>query len=784
MTEAPTVAAKELKILPLRDTLLLPGTVGSLVAGRESSLAAIHAAVDAEEDIFLLAQQSADIEAPLEADLFKTGVVARILQVLKLPGDTLKILVEAKYRATYDQCNQGAYLTATVHPVKDLESDVDLLKRYRTLLTHRFNEYTELNQTAHSDAVILLKSIENLSLYVDMMAAHILNTVSEKQKIVEMSSLKDRLKYMITVLSQEIEWLNVEHELRHTVKADIESDQTAYVKEKRLKAIQKLLNQDDNTAQNDLKQLRASIEGLPLDSVTRDKLLSECDKLKQMPAASSEASVIRAHLDWVVEVPWTERSAVNLDLENAQQALDQDHYGLQKVKDRILEHIAVQVKCQGNVKGPILCLVGPPGVGKTSLGQSIAQAMGREFIRIALGGVRDEAEIRGHRKTYIGAMPGRIIKAMKRVGVINPVILLDEIDKIGMDFRGDPASALLEVLDPEQNTQFNDHYLEVDYNLSEAIFITTANTTEIPAALKDRMEMICLSSYTEAEKLNIAEHFLLPKCIKQAGLADHEIKVSKPALQAIIRSYTREAGVRDIERLISTICRKVTQKTLSPQSKSSYAVSARQLQHYLGPPRYERDQALEMDHIGLVHGMAWTSVGGALLTIEATLFPGKGLFECTGHLGNVMKESMKTALSLIRTRAEHLGIAAKHFKTFDMHVHVPEGATPKDGPSAGIAICTALTSVMTGRAVKQGIVMTGEVTLRGAVLKIGGLKEKLLAAIQSGATVAIIPKANEPDLVELIDILKNRIKVLTVDHIDEVLEVALVPESSSKVVND
>jgi ATP-dependent Lon protease len=770
-----SATTQRLNVLALRDTILLPGTVGSLIAGRKISLEAIDAAVLAEEDVFLLAQKDASIESPAEADLFEVGIVARILQVLKLPDNAIKLLVEAKYRAQRTRLIETPVLSAELECVHEVPPDEALVKNYRTVLASSFEEYLKMSEHVSSEAMLLLKGVEDLGLYADTIASHLLTSIEEKQMIVETLDVTERIKSVIKILKRETEWLHVENDLRLSVKEEIEADQTAYVKEKRLKAIQRLLEGQQNDSVDELEQLRQAIEALPITKGTKSKLLSDCDKLKTMPAASAEATVIRTHLDWIVEVPWTQQSKVNIQIKQAEKRLNQDHYGLEKVKERILEHIAVQIKSTAPIKGPILCLVGPPGVGKTSLGQSIANAMGREFVRIALGGVRDEAEIRGHRKTYIGAMPGRIIKAMKRAGVVNPLILLDEVDKMGMDFRGDPASALLEVLDPEQNFRFNDHYLEVDYDLSQVMFLTTANTTEIPAALLDRMEVIRLSSYTEEEKLKISKRFLMEKCSKAAGLNSKELHISETAMRQIIRGYTQEAGVREVERLISKVCRKVTKSIVDKtQTKSCTRVTVRQLTGLLGVQRYDMEQVFGRDQVGLVHGMAWTAAGGVLLTIEAIAVLGKGKSQYTGSLGEVMKESMQAALSVMRSRAEYFGVDPVFLKTHDLHVHVPEGATPKDGPSAGIAVCTALISVMTGVSVKSDVVMTGEITLRGEVLKIGGLKEKLLAAIRVGAKIAIIPKANLPDVSELKSLIQGKLTLCPVQWIDEVLKIALV----------
>lgn len=770
-----SVTTQCLSVLALRDTILLPGTVGSLIAGRQISLEAIDAAVLAEEDVFLLAQKDGSVESPKETDLFEVGVVARILQVLKLPDNAIKLLVEAKYRAQRTRLIEVPFLSAELKSVCEVPPDAALAENYRKMLASSFEEYLKMSEHVSSEAMLLLKGVEDLGLYADTIASHLLTSVEEKQMIVETLDVTERIKSLIKILKREIEWLHVENDLRLSVKEEIEADQTAYVKEKRLKAIQRLLGGQHSDSLDELEQLRQAIEALPITQATKSKLLSECNKLKAMPAASAEATVIRAHLDWIVEVPWTQQSKMNMQLKEAEKRLNEDHYGLEPVKERILEHIAVQIKSASPIKGSILCLVGPPGVGKTSLGQSIARAMGREFVRIALGGVRDEAEIRGHRKTYIGAMPGRIIKAMKQAGVVNPLILLDEVDKMGMDFRGDPASALLEVLDPEQNCRFNDHYLEVDYDLSQVMFVSTANTTEIPAALLDRMEVIRLSSYTEEEKLKISKQFLVEKCIKAAGLNSDELHISEAAMRQIIRGYTQEAGVREMERLIGKVCRKVTKSIVDEtQTKSFTRVTVRHLAGLLGAQRYDMEEVFGRDQVGLVHGMAWTSAGGVLLTIEAIAVLGKGKFQYTGSLGEVMKESMQAALSIMRSRAEYFGIDPVFLKTHDLHVHVPEGATPKDGPSAGIAVCTALISVMTGVSVKRGVVMTGEITLRGEVLKIGGLKEKLLAAIRAGAKIAIIPKANLPDVSEFKSLIQGKLTLCPVQWIDEVLKVALV----------
>ena len=770
-------------VLPLRDVVVYPFMVIPLFVGREKSIQALEKAMDENKQILLVAQKNASQDEPEIEDLYRIGTIANILQLLKLPDGTIKVLVEGSERAkiinfigTEEYFNAQ---TSTVETTQAAETDRESEVLMRSVMT-QFDQYVKLSKKVPPEILSSLSSIDEPGRLADTIAAHMSLKIDEKQKILEMIDLHERLEHLIGLMEAEIDLLQVEKRIRGRVKRQMEKSQREYYLNEQMKAIQKELG-DLDEGHNELDELTKKIEKAGMSKEAREKAEAELNKLRMMSPMSAEATVVRNYIDWLVNVPWKKRSKVRNHLGEAEEVLETDHYGLEKVKERILEYLAVQQRAK-KVKGPILCLVGPPGVGKTSLGKSIARATNRKFIRMALGGVRDEAEIRGHRRTYIGSMPGKIIQNLSKVGYKNPLFLLDEIDKMAMDFRGDPASALLEVLDPEQNHTFNDHYLEVDYDLSDVMFVATANTMNIPAPLLDRMEVIRLSGYTEDEKVNIALRYLVPKQIKSNGLSEEEIGIAEGAIRDIIRYYTREAGVRNLEREISKICRKVVKNILLEESKSPLQVTAENLGEYLGVKRFRFGLAEERDQLGQVTGLAWTEVGGDLLTIEAVLVPGKGKHVITGQLGDVMKESVQAAMTVVRSRAKALGIHSNEFyEKNDIHIHVPEGAVPKDGPSAGVGMCTAIVSVLTGIPVRADVAMTGEITLRGEVLPIGGLKEKLLAAHRGGIKTVLIPEENSRDLAEIPDNIKEKLDIRTVKWIDQVLALALtkVPEPLS-----
>jgi ATP-dependent Lon protease len=767
-------------VLPLRDVVVYPYMVIPLFVGREKSIKALEKAMDENKQILLVAQKNASQDEPEIEDLYRIGTVANILQLLKLPDGTIKVLVEGSERAKIinflgieDYFNAQISSVETAHGAAEEDRESEVLMR--SVMT-QFDQYVKLSKKVPPEILSSLSSIDEPSRLADTIAAHMSLKIDEKQKILEMIGLHERLEHLIGLMEAEIDLLQVEKRIRGRVKRQMEKSQREYYLNEQMKAIQKELG-DLDEGHNELDELAKKIEKAGMSKEAREKAETELNKLRMMSPMSAEATVVRNYIDWLVNVPWKKRSKVRNHLGEAEEVLETDHYGLEKVKERILEYLAVQQRAK-KVKGPILCLVGPPGVGKTSLGKSIARATNRKFIRMALGGVRDEAEIRGHRRTYIGSMPGKIVQNLSKVGYRNPLFLLDEIDKMAMDFRGDPASALLEVLDPEQNHTFNDHYLEVDFDLSDVMFVATANTMNIPAPLLDRMEVIRLSGYTEDEKVNIAQRYLIPKQVKANGLSEEEISVSESALRDIIRFYTREAGVRNLEREISKICRKVVKNILleqtKPEGKLQSQITHENLEDYLGVKRYRFGLAEDKDQLGQVTGLAWTEVGGDLLTIEAVLVPGKGKHVITGQLGDVMKESVQAAMTVVRSRARALGILPTEFyEKNDIHIHVPEGAVPKDGPSAGIGMCTAIVSVLTGIAVRADVAMTGEITLRGEVLPIGGLKEKLLAAHRGGIKTVLIPEENSRDLAEIPDNIKENLDIKTVKWIDQVLALAL-----------
>ncbi|MGE1174941.1 endopeptidase La [Pseudomonas sp. BW7P1] len=771
----------ELPLLPLRDVVVYPHMVIPLFVGREKSIEALEAAMTGDKQILLLAQKNPADDDPGEDALYRVGTIATVLQLLKLPDGTVKVLVEGEQRGTVERFSEvDGHCRAEVA----LIDEVDAAEResevfVRTLLS-QFEQYVQLGKKVPAEVLSSLNSIDEPSRLVDTMAAHMALKIEQKQEILEIIDLPARVEHVLALLDAEIDLLQVEKRIRGRVKKQMERSQREYYLNEQMKAIQKELG-DSDEGHNEIEDLKKRIDaaGLPKDALA--KATAELNKLKQMSPMSAEATVVRSYIDWLVQVPWKAQSKVRLDLARAEDILDADHYGLEEVKERILEYLAVQKRVK-KIRGPVLCLVGPPGVGKTSLAESIAHATNRKFVRMALGGVRDEAEIRGHRRTYIGSMPGRLIQKMTKVGVRNPLFLLDEIDKMGSDMRGDPASALLEVLDPEQNHNFNDHYLEVDYDLSDVMFLCTSNSMNIPPALLDRMEVIRLPGYTEDEKINIAVKYLSPKQVAANGLKKGELEFDEEAIRDIIRYYTREAGVRGLERQIAKVCRKAV-KEHALEKRFSVKVTADLLEHFLGVRKFRYGLAEQQDQIGQVTGLAWTQVGGELLTIEAAVVPGKGQLIKTGSLGDVMVESITAAQTVVRSRAKSLGIPLDFHEKRDTHIHMPEGATPKDGPSAGVGMCTALVSALTGIPVRADVAMTGEITLRGQVLAIGGLKEKLLAAHRGGIKVVIIPEENVRDLKEIPDNIKQDLQIKPVKWIDEVLQIALqyAPEPLSDV---
>ncbi len=764
----------DLPVLPLRDVVVYPHMVIPLFVGRDKSIKALDSAMGTNKQILLIAQKSADMDDPEVGDLHHIGTLANILQLLKLPDGTVKVLVEGIRRARIDAyVDMDALFVATVTPLTETfaadEREQEVLMRSAVTL---FDQYVKLNKKVPPEVLTSLASIDDAGRLADTLAAHMSLKLDEKQHVLEIIDIQARIEHLMGLMEGENDILQMEKRIRGRVKKQMEKNQREYYLNEQIKAIQKELGDLEEAPPSEVEELTRRIEAAGMPREVKTKALTELNKLKLMAPMSAEATVVRNYVDTLINVPWKKRTRIRNDLATAEEVLERDHYGLDKVKERILEYLAVQQRVR-KLKGPILCLVGPPGVGKTSLGQSIARATNRKFVRMSLGGVRDEAEIRGHRRTYIGALPGKIIHNLSKVGSRNPLFLLDEIDKMSMDFRGDPASALLEVLDPEQNHTFGDHYLEVDFDLSEVMFVATANTLNIPPALLDRMEVIRLSGYTEDEKVNIAERYLIPKQLTNNGLKEEEVAIRDGALRDIIRHYTREAGVRNMEREISKICRKVVKEILLKPKSGKVTVAPKSLEKYLGVPRFRYGRADERDQIGQVTGLAWTEVGGELLRIESALVPGKGKFTYTGQLGDVMQESIQAAMTVVRSRAESLGIDPEFHQKTDIHIHVPEGATPKDGPSAGVAMCTALVSALTRVPVRSAVAMTGEITLRGEVLPIGGLKEKLLAAHRGGIEMVIIPRENERDLIEIPRNIKQNLDIRPVRWIDEVLDLAL-----------
>jgi ATP-dependent Lon protease len=759
-------------VLPLRDVVVYPHMVIPLFVGRDKSIKALESAMEADKQILLVAQKSASEDDPKADDIYRVGTLSSILQLLKLPDGTVKVLVEGAHRAriVHFLPNEeffSAQIASLDTPFIE-EREAEVLSRS---VLNQFDQYVKLNKKVPPEVLSSLSGIDDANRLVDTVAAHMALKIDEKQKILEIIDLRERFEHLMGLLETEIDLLQVEKRIRGRVKRQMEKSQREYYLNEQMKAIQKELGELEDTP-NEIEELEKKIEKAGMSKEAKQKAKTELNKLKMMSPMSAEATVVRNYVDWLVNVPWKKRTKVSIDLARAEQILEADHYGLDRVKERILEYLAVQQRVE-KLKGPILCLVGPPGVGKTSLGQSIARATNRKFVRMSLGGVRDEAEIRGHRRTYIGSMPGKIVQNLSKVKVRNPLFLLDEIDKMASDFRGDPASALLEVLDPEQNHTFSDHYLEVDYDLSDVMFVATANSMNIPGPLLDRMEVIRIAGYTEDEKLNIARRYLLPKEIKSNGLKEEELEVTDDAIRGVIRFYTREAGVRNLQREIAKVCRKVVKEILL-KAPGPVKVDEAELEKYLGVRRFRFGRAEEKDQVGQVNGLAWTEVGGELLSIETVVIPGKGKNTVTGQLGDVMKESIQAALSVVRSRSKNLGIKQDFYENHDIHVHVPEGAIPKDGPSAGIGMCTALVSALTGIAVRADVAMTGEITLRGEVLPIGGLKEKLLAAHRAGVKTVIIPEENRRNLEEVPDNIKSNLEIKPVKWVDEVLQIALV----------
>lgn len=779
----------DLPVLPLRDVVVYPHMVIPLFVGRDRSIKALDLAMAGDKQILLVAQKSPDTDDPAADDLYAVGTLAQVLQLLKLPDGTIKVLVEGSARVAIDGFGErdGALTATGVETDSVFERDERELEVTQRSLMTLFEQYVKTNRKLPPELLTTLAGIDDPSRLADTISAHLGARLSDKQQLLETMEVGQRMEMLIGLVDGEIDVQQIEKRIRGRVKSQMEKSQREYYLNEQMKAIQKELGEGDD-APNELEELAKKVAAAGMPKPVEAKARAELNKLKQMSPMSAEATVVRNYIDWLVGVPWKKRSKIRKDLKAALDVLDADHYGLEKVKERILEYLAVQLRVK-QMKGAILCLVGPPGVGKTSLGQSIAKATNRKFVRMSLGGVRDEAEIRGHRRTYIGSMPGRIVQNLSKVGTKNPLFMLDELDKMSMDFRGDPSSALLEVLDPEQNHSFNDHYLEVDLDLSEVMFVATANSLNIPGPLLDRMEVIRIPGYTEDEKLHIAEKYLVPKQLKANGMKEAELKISEAAVRDIVRYYTRESGVRNLEREISKICRKVVKEiALAGPRKGgkpmAISVTPKNLDKYLGVQRYDFGRAEQESEVGLVTGLAWTEVGGDLLQIEATLLPGKGQLILTGQLGDVMQESAKAAYSVVRSRSERLGLDTEFHNKFDTHVHVPEGATPKDGPSAGIAMVTALVSVLSGVPIRSDVAMTGEITLRGRVLPIGGLKEKLLAALRGGIRTVIIPEENRKDLADIPRNVTQGLKIIPVKWIDEVLDIALVralaPETSQE----
>jgi ATP-dependent Lon protease len=765
--------SNNLPVLPLRNIVVFPNMVVPLFVGRDKSINALEQVMDKDQELLFLSQKNSDVDDPSETDLYEIGTKGKILQLLKLPDGTVKVLVEGIARCKVKNIKFSSdFVNAEIEELPKNETISDTIKALGRSVVSKYETYANINNKTSSEVLTSVKDIENEDKLADTVASQIAINIQEKQKILEEVDLEKRLNMILSYIEGELSVLQVEKKIRRRVKNQMEKTQKEYYLNEQMKAIQKELEDGEGGASEDIAELNEKINKTKLSKEAKEKALNELKKLKQMSPMSAEATVVRNYLDWLLDIPWGKKKRIKKDINKSQEILDKDHYGLEKVKDRITEYLAVQNR-SSKVKGPILCLVGPPGVGKTSLGKSIASATGREFIRMSLGGVRDEAEIRGHRRTYIGSMPGRIIQALKKVKTSNPIFLLDEIDKLGQDFRGDPASALLEVLDPEQNNAFNDHYLEVDYDLSQVMFVTTANTMNIPGPLLDRMEIIRIAGYTEEEKLEITKRHLIEKVKENNALTDKEFKISDDVIRSVIQNYTREAGVRNLERELNSLGRKAV-KEISQNKSDSLNVSSDNISDYLGVKKFRYGKKENDDLIGVVTGLAWTQVGGDILNVEAVMVPGQGKIRTTGKLGDVMKESIDAASSFVRSRAVNYGIEPPIFQRKDIHVHVPEGATPKDGPSAGVAMIIAIISVMAGIPVKNDVAMTGEMSLRGRVLPIGGLKEKLLAALRSGIKTVLVPSDNDRELSEVPDNIKDKLDIKLVSTIDEALELALV----------
>ena len=774
----------QLPLLPLRDIVVFPFMVAPLFVGREKSVSALATAMSGDKQVFLSTQRKADIDNPKEKDISRLGVIGNVMQLLRLPDGTVKALVEGKRRARIVRfIRKNEYFQVEVEPVEPVEEPEPEITALERSVRENFEKYAELNKSISKELVSNINAITNPSQLADTVAAHFSFKIEDKQRLLNEISLVKRLTLLVKLTGMEIEVFRMDQRIKGRIKKQMEKTQKNYYLNEQMRAIRKEMGAEEDPG-DELKELEKRIKRKRMSKEAAAKVRQEFRKLKQMTPMSAEATVVRNYIEWLISLPWFNRSKINRDIEQAEKILNQDHYGLDKPKERILEYLAVQVLIK-KVRGPILCLVGPPGVGKTSLAMSVARATGRKFVRLSLGGVRDEAEIRGHRRTYIGAMPGKIIQSLKKVGVNNPVFCLDEVDKMSMDFRGDPSAALLEVLDPEQNFSFNDHYLDVDYDLTDILFITTANTLpDIPLPLQDRMEIIRLPGYTEYEKFNIAQEFLIPKQIKMNGLEGKNIKISDNAIYAIIQRYTREAGVRNLERELSSICRKAARSIVKKPDMAEQRITVSSLQKMLGPPRFRKSQIEDQDQVGLATGLAWTQVGGELLAVETLMMPGKGKHIITGKLGDVMQESAQAAVSYVRSRARHLKIDETFYKQYDLHIHIPEGAIPKDGPSAGITMCTAIVSTLTKRPVRRDLAMTGEITLRGRVLPIGGLKEKILAAHRGGIKKVLIPAENKKDLREIPKSISKQIKIIPVEHMDEVLTHALVLEKDQKLFQE
>jgi ATP-dependent Lon protease len=769
------VTTERLPLLPLRDIVVFPHMVAPLFVGRDKSVSALSSAMNKDKRIFLATQRNAGVDNPAKKDICDVGVIGTVLQLLRLPDGTVKALIEGKHRARIESyLPNPEFFEVELSLLPDSPGDTIEVEALTRAVIDQFSEYAGINKSISKELLSKISAISDPSKLADSVASHFSFKLENKQNLLETADIGKRLALLVKLIKLEMEVYQMDQRIKGRVKDQMKKTQKNYYLNEQMRAIKKEMGSGDDEASDELKDLEKKIKRKRMSKEAATKARQEFKKLKFMTPMSAEATVVRNYIDWMISLPWFNKSRIRNDLVEAEKILNEDHYGLEKPKERILEYLAVQTLVK-KLRGPILCLVGPPGVGKTSLAKSVARATGRKFVRLSLGGVRDEAEIRGHRRTYIGAMPGKIIQSLKKAGVNNPVFCLDEVDKMSMDFRGDPSSALLEVLDPEQNYSFNDHYLDMDYDLSDILFITTANTLpDIPLPLQDRMEIIRLPGYTEIEKYNIAKEFLVPKQIIANGLKDANISFSKAAIYTVIQRYTREAGVRNLEREISSICRKTARKVVNQKDDKKHIISATTIASLLGPPPFKISQIEETDQIGLVTGLAWTQVGGELLCVETLTMPGKGKLSITGKLGDVMKESAQAGVSFVRSRSENLGIDKNFYKELDLHIHIPEGAIPKDGPSAGISMCTSLVSALTRRPVRRDVAMTGEITLRGRVLPIGGLKEKMLAALRGGIRTVIIPKENEKDLKDIPKIVTRQIKVVTVEHMDEVLIHALV----------